>query len=43
MYSILNKIGYTSMVSISSFDNPDNKIFAKAEYMNPGGSIWWIV
>ena len=39
MYSILDNIGSTPMVNISSFNNPDNKIFAKAEYMNPGGSI----
>lgn len=39
MYSILDKIGSTPMVNISSFNNPDDKIFAKAEYMNPGGSI----
>ena len=39
MYSILNNIGFTPMVNISSFNNPEIKIFAKAEFMNPGGSI----
>lgn len=39
MYSILNKIGSTPMVDIGSSSHYFKGIFAKAEYMNPGGSI----
>lgn len=39
MYSILNKIGSTPMVDIGSSADDFAGIFAKAEYMNPGGSI----
>jgi cysteinyl-tRNA synthetase len=39
-YSILSKIGNTPMVEITRLNpNPDVKILAKLEYMNPGGSI----
>jgi len=38
--SILNAIGNTPMVEIKRLNpNPSVKIFAKLEYMNPGGSI----
>lgn len=39
MYSILNKIGLTPMVDIGNSADDFAGIFAKAEYMNPGGSI----
>ena len=39
MYSILNKIGSTPMVDVGSSAENFNGIFAKAEYMNPSGSI----
>ncbi len=39
-YSILDSIGNTPLVEIKSLNpNPKVKIFAKLEYMNPGGSI----
>jgi len=39
-YSILSQIGNTPMIEITHLNpNPHVKIFAKLEYINPGGSI----
>ena len=39
-YSILDNIGNTPLVQIRKLaPNPDVRILAKLEYMNPGGSI----
>jgi cysteinyl-tRNA synthetase len=39
-YSILNQIGHTPMVEIKHLNpNPNVRILAKLEYMNPGGSV----
>jgi cysteinyl-tRNA synthetase len=39
-YSILDAIGHTPLVEIRKLNpNPDVRIFAKIEYVNPGGSI----
>lgn len=38
--SIHELIGQTPMVEISQFDLPEGvRLFAKLEYMNPGGSV----
>jgi cysteine synthase A len=39
MYSILDRVGFTPIVNIGKNSINGNGIFAKAEYMNPGGSI----
>lgn len=36
---ILNQIGSTPMFNISPWGNENTNIYAKAEYLNPGGSI----
>ena len=36
---ILNQIGATPMFRIGLGENDDMNIYAKAEYLNPGGSI----
>lgn len=39
-YSIIDAIGNTPLIEIRKLNpNPDVRIFAKLEYMNPGGSI----
>jgi cysteinyl-tRNA synthetase len=39
-YSLLQAVGNTPLVEIKRLNpNPDVKILAKIEYLNPGGSI----